>query len=133
MAHPQLGEEPPPHTRTRPGRPGSYVRGRLLPGVQSAYAGYIAWRGWLQEGDAPPALRDAVGGKFTVVQVPRSHILVYPVPGPGGELEPGQRRLNWVRARCLACGYRSRLSRLRMRRVYDRLGSRGTGLPFAKK
>jgi 2-polyprenyl-6-methoxyphenol hydroxylase-like FAD-dependent oxidoreductase len=74
----------------------STVRRHLLPDVAPTYAGYVAWRGLVDEGDVPPALVERFTGAFTFFQYPRSHILCYPVPGAEGELTPGRRRLNWV-------------------------------------
>jgi 2-polyprenyl-6-methoxyphenol hydroxylase-like FAD-dependent oxidoreductase len=60
------------------------------------YAGYVAWRGLFPEtlldGDAAETLLD----RFAFYHMPRSHILGYSVAGPGGEMEPGHRRYNWV-------------------------------------
>lgn len=74
----------------------STVRRDLLPDVAPTYAGYVAWRGLVDEGGVPPALVERFSGAFTFFQYPRSHILCYPVPGAEGELTPGRRRLNWV-------------------------------------
>jgi 2-polyprenyl-6-methoxyphenol hydroxylase-like FAD-dependent oxidoreductase len=75
--------------------PGSTVRQMLLPAVQSAYAGYVAWRGVVAEGQAPD-LAAAFADRFTFFEAPHTHILCYLIPGPDGSLRPGQRRLNWV-------------------------------------
>ena len=75
--------------------PGSTVRRQLLPEVRSEYAGYVAWRGVVPEGRAPD-LAAEFAGRFTFFQAPHTHILGYLIPGPGGSLEPGLRRINWV-------------------------------------
>jgi 2-polyprenyl-6-methoxyphenol hydroxylase-like FAD-dependent oxidoreductase len=75
--------------------PGSTVRQQLLPDVRSGYAGYVAWRGVVVERDAPD-LAAEFAGRFTFFQAPHTHILCYLIPGPGGSLTPGHRRLNWV-------------------------------------
>lgn len=74
----------------------SAVRRHLLPDIAPTYAGYVAWRGLVDEGDVRPALVGRFADAFTFYQYPDSHVLCYPVPGAGGELEPGKRRLNWV-------------------------------------
>jgi 2-polyprenyl-6-methoxyphenol hydroxylase-like FAD-dependent oxidoreductase len=75
--------------------PGSTVRRRLLPDVQSEYAGYVAWRGVVLEKDAPD-LAAEFADRFTFFQAPNTHILCYLIPGPNGSPTPGERRLNWV-------------------------------------
>jgi 2-polyprenyl-6-methoxyphenol hydroxylase-like FAD-dependent oxidoreductase len=75
--------------------PGSTVRRQLLPDVRAEYAGYVAWRGVVLESDAP-GLAAEFADRFTFFQAPNTHILCYLIPGPGGALSPGQRRVNWV-------------------------------------
>jgi 2-polyprenyl-6-methoxyphenol hydroxylase-like FAD-dependent oxidoreductase len=75
--------------------PGSTVRQLLLPAVYSEYAGYVAWRGVVAEGDVPD-LAAEFADRFTFFQAPHMHILCYLIPGQGGSLRPGERRLNWV-------------------------------------
>ncbi len=74
----------------------SAVRHQLLPDVIPQYAGYVAWRGVVEEDAVPSAVADVFAEKFTFFQMPHSHILCYLVPGAGGELAVGKRRLNWV-------------------------------------
>jgi 2-polyprenyl-6-methoxyphenol hydroxylase-like FAD-dependent oxidoreductase len=69
----------------------------LLREVERRYAGYIAWRGTLEEGAAPTELVRFFDQSFTVCEARSSgHILCYFTPGPGDATEPGQRQLNWV-------------------------------------
>jgi 2-polyprenyl-6-methoxyphenol hydroxylase-like FAD-dependent oxidoreductase len=74
-------------------------RSQLLPDVKTEYAGYVAWRGTLDESRASARLLKAFNNRF-VFCAARSggHILNYliPGPGPGARTEPGQRQLNWV-------------------------------------
>src|SRR5215472_5037113 len=75
----------------------SETRPQLLREVERRYAGYIAWRGTLEEGAAPAELVRFFDQSFTVCEARSSgHILCYFIPGPGDATEPGQRRLNWV-------------------------------------
>jgi 2-polyprenyl-6-methoxyphenol hydroxylase-like FAD-dependent oxidoreductase len=75
----------------------SPTRHRLLPDVQSAYAGYVAWRGTLDEADAPKDLVSFFNDAFTFSEARSGgHILVYFIPGAGADTTPGKRRLNWV-------------------------------------
>lgn len=75
----------------------SLTRRRLLPDVASRYAGYVAWRGALDEADAPPELVRFFDDAFTFSESRSGgHILVYLIPGDDAETTPGKRRLNWV-------------------------------------
>ncbi|MEJ7637384.1 MAG: FAD-dependent monooxygenase [Singulisphaera sp.] len=74
----------------------SSCRRQLMPEVQPRYAGYVAWRGVVGEAEAEPDLLRVFADHFTFFQMERSHVLCYLIPGANGELEPGQRRLNWV-------------------------------------
>ena len=74
----------------------STCRRQLLPDVEPEYAGYIAWRGLVDEGEAEPCLVEAFENKFTFFMGPNAQILCYLIPGPSGELAEGERSLNWV-------------------------------------
>jgi 2-polyprenyl-6-methoxyphenol hydroxylase-like FAD-dependent oxidoreductase len=73
----------------------SPTRRRFLPDLSSTYAGYVAWRGTLDEADAPPDLVRFFDDAFTFCEARSTgHILAYFIPGDGAD--PGKRRLNWV-------------------------------------
>jgi 2-polyprenyl-6-methoxyphenol hydroxylase-like FAD-dependent oxidoreductase len=75
----------------------SATRRRLLPDVRSDYAGYVAWRGTLDEAETPPDLLRFFDDAFTFSEARSGgHILVYLIPGDGTDTRPGKRRLNWV-------------------------------------
>jgi 2-polyprenyl-6-methoxyphenol hydroxylase-like FAD-dependent oxidoreductase len=75
----------------------SPTRRRLLPRVQSDYAGYVAWRGLLDEANTPHELKGFFDDAFTFSEARSGgHILVYFIPGEGADSSPGKRRLNWV-------------------------------------
>jgi 2-polyprenyl-6-methoxyphenol hydroxylase-like FAD-dependent oxidoreductase len=75
----------------------SPTRRRFLPDLSSTYAGYVAWRGTLDEADAPPDLVRFFDNAFTFSEARSAgHILVYFIPGDGTDTTPGNRRLNWV-------------------------------------
>src|ERR1700680_2580815 len=75
----------------------SPTRRRFLPDLTSTYAGYVAWRGTLDEADAPPDLVRFFEDAFTFSEARSAgHILVYFIPGDGADTNIGQRRLNWV-------------------------------------
>lgn len=74
----------------------SACRARLLPQVAPRYAGYVAWRGTVPEAELRPSTYDALHDSITYQVMPGSHILLYPIPGPGGVVEPGRRLMNMV-------------------------------------
>jgi 2-polyprenyl-6-methoxyphenol hydroxylase-like FAD-dependent oxidoreductase len=75
----------------------SATRRRFLPDLNAIYAGYVAWRGTLDEGSAPPDLVRFFEDAFTFSEARSAgHILVYFIPGDGADTAPGKRRLNWV-------------------------------------
>jgi 2-polyprenyl-6-methoxyphenol hydroxylase-like FAD-dependent oxidoreductase len=74
----------------------SAVRGQLLPGVQPLYAGYVAWRGLVDERIAVPVLTERVFEHLSFFLPPGEQFLGYPVAGPGNDLRPGHRSWNVV-------------------------------------
>src|ERR1700730_8233655 len=75
----------------------SPTRRHFLPDLSSTYAGYVAWRGTLDEADAPPDLVRFFDDAFTFCEARSAgHILVYFIPGDGADTNIGKRRLNWV-------------------------------------
>lgn len=74
----------------------SIGRKRLLPGVRGDYAGYIGWRGTVPESeltaDTLSVLADSLGYAFG----DHNHICMYPIPGPGDGIRPGERLMNYV-------------------------------------
>ena len=74
----------------------STARSQLVPDAGPAYAGYVAWRGTVPEAELPAATAARFGDAITYYVLADSHILVYPIPGADGSLEPGRRLLNFV-------------------------------------
>lgn len=75
----------------------SESRRRLLPNVRPTYAGYIAWRGTVDEATVSPDLVDYFDDTFTFSEARGGgHALAYLIPGAAGHTSQGQRRLNWV-------------------------------------
>ena len=75
---------------------GSTVRSLLgIPGA-ATYSGYVAFRGLEPEAALPGHLVELLAERFTMFAVPGLQLLCYLVPGAGGELGPGARRVNWV-------------------------------------
>src|SRR5262249_527658 len=76
----------------------SESRQRLLPDVRPRYAGYIAWRGTLEESEAPADVVNAFKDTFSFCNARSGgHILCYFIPGENAAVDGGRRRLNWVR------------------------------------
>jgi 2-polyprenyl-6-methoxyphenol hydroxylase-like FAD-dependent oxidoreductase len=76
--------------------PNSTVRHQFLPDVHYQYAGYVAYRGLVDEADLEGEAAALFTKRFVFYQFPNSHILQYVIPGEGESLEPGKRRFNWV-------------------------------------
>lgn len=75
----------------------STARHRLLPQAAPQYAGYIAWRGILDERSTPDAVVNFFEDNFTFSNARSGgHALCYLIPGHEARTAPGQRRLNWV-------------------------------------
>ncbi|KVL13156.1 FAD binding domain-containing protein [Burkholderia sp. MSMB1826] len=80
----------------------STVRAQLLPDLRPTYAGYVAWRGLVDERTLPEQVLYLLRERFTFQQGDRHLFLTYLVPGADGATEPGKRRVNWVWYRRLA-------------------------------
>ena len=74
----------------------SGARAKLLPGVETRYAGYVAWRATVPESELSPETFEALRDSFTFCLLPSGHVLVYPIPNLDGALEPGRRLANLV-------------------------------------
>ena len=73
----------------------STARRLLLPAVRPAYAGYVAWRGTVEEGGLRPRSAAALRQAITYYLLPGGgHILAYPIPG--GPARDAPRLVNWV-------------------------------------
>ncbi|MER5176188.1 MAG: hypothetical protein ABJB76_03725 [Candidatus Nitrosocosmicus sp.] len=75
---------------------GSTMRHQLLPHVLQHYAGYVAWRGLVNENEVSSKVLNLFSNTFTFFIGQKTHILCYLIPGLKGELTAGSRRLNWV-------------------------------------
>ncbi|MET4476692.1 FAD binding domain-containing protein [Bradyrhizobium sp. F1.13.3] len=74
----------------------SCVRDRLAPGVRPSYAGYVAWRGLVNERDLSPKTRAELCDWFAFSLPPGEQMLGYPVAGTNEEMAVGERRFNFV-------------------------------------
>lgn len=74
----------------------STVRQLFLPDAHYRYAGYVAYRGLVNETELERDTAALFTQRFVFYQFPNSHILQYVVPGENESLLPGERRFNWV-------------------------------------
>ncbi len=75
---------------------GSAARATFDAIARPQYAGYVAWRGVVPETELSAPTRAALGDAITYHVGANSHILVYPIPGRDGGVEPGERLVNIV-------------------------------------
>jgi 2,6-dihydroxypyridine 3-monooxygenase len=68
----------------------------LFGDIEPTYAGYVAWRGAIDERDLPDACLALFDQTITYHMLPDSHVIVYPIPNLTGEVEPGERIMNWL-------------------------------------
>ncbi|MCC5644031.1 FAD binding domain-containing protein [Nostoc sp. CHAB 5824] len=76
--------------------PNSTVRQHFLPDAHYLYAGYVAYRGLVNENELESDAATLFTERFVFYQFPNSHILQYVIPGDRESLVPGERRFNWV-------------------------------------
>ena len=74
----------------------STLRPQLWPETAPQYAGYIAWRGVVEEERLSAATRDLLFTRFVICLPPGEHVVGYPVAGADGDVSPGRRRFNFV-------------------------------------
>jgi 2-polyprenyl-6-methoxyphenol hydroxylase-like FAD-dependent oxidoreductase len=74
----------------------STVRRQFFPTVQPTYAGYVAWRGLVEERDLLPETWKLLGDRLAFCLPPGEQMLGYPVAGANDDVSPGRRRYNFV-------------------------------------
>jgi 2-polyprenyl-6-methoxyphenol hydroxylase-like FAD-dependent oxidoreductase len=74
----------------------STVRGLLLPGAQPRYAGYVAWRGVVDEATFASPAEQEMFARYTMAFPDGEMILCYPVPGRDNDTRPGRRGYNHI-------------------------------------
>lgn len=74
----------------------STVRELLLPEAQPRYAGYVAWRGLVDEATFSPAAHKELFEYYTMCFPEGEMMLAYPVPGRDNETRPGCRGYNHI-------------------------------------
>ncbi|RKE39941.1 2-polyprenyl-6-methoxyphenol hydroxylase-like FAD-dependent oxidoreductase [Paraburkholderia sp. BL23I1N1] len=75
---------------------GSRARAKLFPDYESRFAGYVAWRGIVDESAFSPVEIEALVNNFTMFREPGHMFMAFLIPGLDGSLEPGGRRFNWL-------------------------------------
>ncbi len=75
---------------------GSTARRIIAPNARFGYSGYVAWRGIVPEVEFDAASREQLFEAIHYYVYANSHVLVYPIPGPDGSVEPGERLINFV-------------------------------------
>lgn len=74
----------------------SKVREIFQPQVRPIYAGYVAWRGLVDEATLLPETHRMMFNYFTFGLPPNEQILGYPVAGNNNDTQEGRRRYNFV-------------------------------------
>lgn len=71
-------------------------RGLVAPDSAPHYAGYVAYRGVIDETELPEELGAVFRDRFSFYDGERTQFLCYFIPGDFGATTPGSRRMNWV-------------------------------------
>ena len=74
----------------------STVRAQYLPEAKPVYAGYVAWRGLIDEGVLSDYAQRSLFGRMGFCLPPGEQMLGYLVAGPRNTTAPGERRYNFV-------------------------------------
>jgi 2-polyprenyl-6-methoxyphenol hydroxylase-like FAD-dependent oxidoreductase len=74
----------------------STVRSVVAPHVNPRYAGYVAWRGVVEESALSSEFRAETISQFAFVFPRASEFIGYPVPGDDGSADLGRRRYNFL-------------------------------------
>jgi 2-polyprenyl-6-methoxyphenol hydroxylase-like FAD-dependent oxidoreductase len=74
----------------------STVRAQFAPEAKPKYAGYVAWRGLVEESALSAPTRAALFERFAFCLPPREQMLGYPVAAANDSTKPGERRWNFV-------------------------------------
>jgi len=82
----------------------STARRRLFPDLDREYSGYVGWRGTVREDQVSGQTRELLADALTYSVAPNTHAVMYTIPGVSGELDEGNRLLNYVWYRNVADG-----------------------------
>lgn len=75
---------------------GSNLRARIFPGYTPSFAGYLAWRGIVDEADFDAAAIASLVENMTLHKAPGELFMAFLIPALDGSLAPGARRFNWL-------------------------------------
>jgi len=74
----------------------STVRAQLLPGIESSYAGYVGWRGVIEERALSAEEHALLFGRMTFCLPEDELVLALGMPGRDADTRPGHRRYYWI-------------------------------------
>ena len=74
----------------------STVRAEVLPDVRPAYAGYVGWRGLVEEAALSRKTHAEIFDAMVFGLPPNEQFISYPIAGPDNDLTPSRRRCNFV-------------------------------------
>jgi 2-polyprenyl-6-methoxyphenol hydroxylase-like FAD-dependent oxidoreductase len=74
----------------------SVARSRAFPKTKPDYAGYVAWRGGVDEASLPQSACAELIESYGFFLTPREMVLSYLQPGADDDHRAGRRRLNWL-------------------------------------
>ncbi|TDA42333.1 FAD-dependent monooxygenase [Burkholderia pyrrocinia] len=75
---------------------GSNLRAHLFPGYAPSFAGYLAWRGIVDEAEFDAASIASLVENMTLHKAPGELFMAFLIPALDGSLAPGTRRFNWL-------------------------------------
>jgi 2,6-dihydroxypyridine 3-monooxygenase len=82
----------------------STARHRMFPDLRREYAGYVGWRGTVPEREISAESHALLDDVLVYSVAPHTHAVMYLIPGWNGELDPGERLVNYVWYRNVADG-----------------------------
>ena len=74
----------------------STIRAQFMPEIQPRYAGYVAWRGVVEESDLSAAEHALLYGRMSFCLPEGELLLGLGMPGRDAETQPGRRRYYWI-------------------------------------
>jgi 2-polyprenyl-6-methoxyphenol hydroxylase-like FAD-dependent oxidoreductase len=74
----------------------STVRAQFLPGIEPSYAGYVGWRGVIEESTLTAEEHALLFGRMTFCLPEGELLLALGMPGRDADTRPGHRRYYWI-------------------------------------
>jgi hypothetical protein len=68
----------------------------MMPETQPTYAGYVGWRGMINEWEMPKDLHQSMFDHYFFCLPEGEIMLCFPVPGKNNSINPGERAYNFV-------------------------------------